>query len=66
MFHVVLIQNSQATKAFLFDTASRLYVATDASPVDPPTHNLCSDYLQTLNAFGPLYRYVLTSYSPCF
>ena len=49
-------QNSQATKAFLFDTKSRLYVATDASPVDPPTHNLCSDYLQTLNAFGPLYK----------
>ncbi|KAI0360231.1 hypothetical protein OH77DRAFT_1419659 [Trametes cingulata] len=52
----VFCSNSQATKAFLFDTLSRLYVATDASPVDPPTHNLCSDYLQTLNAFGPLYR----------
>ncbi|KAJ8454839.1 hypothetical protein ONZ51_g12794 [Trametes cubensis] len=53
----VFCANSQATKAFLFDTASRLYVATDASPVDPPTHNLCSDYLQTLNAFGPLYSH---------
>ncbi|CDO74479.1 hypothetical protein BN946_scf184979.g34 [Trametes cinnabarina] len=52
----VFCANSQASKAFLFDTASRLYVATDASPVDPPTHNLCSDYLQTLNAFGPLYK----------
>ncbi|KAH9856654.1 Gtr1/RagA G protein conserved region-domain-containing protein [Lenzites betulinus] len=52
----VFCSNSQATKAFLFDTNSRLYVATDASPVDPPTHNLCSDYLQTLNAFGPLYK----------
>lgn len=38
--------------------SSRLYVATDASPVDSATHNLCSDYLQTLNSFGPLYKYV--------
>ncbi|KAI0368817.1 hypothetical protein BV20DRAFT_947427 [Pilatotrama ljubarskyi] len=57
----VFCSNSQATKAFLFDTVSRLYVATDASPVDPPTHNLCSDYLQTLNAFGPLYRSISAS-----
>ncbi|KAL7278969.1 hypothetical protein ACG7TL_006801 [Trametes sanguinea] len=57
----VFCANSQASKAFLFDTASRLYVATDASPVDPPTHNLCSDYLQTLNAFGPLYKSVSAS-----
>ncbi|GJE96258.1 Gtr1/RagA G protein Gtr2 [Phanerochaete sordida] len=52
----VFCANSQASKAFLFDTSSRLYVATDASPVDPPTHSLCSDYLQMLNSFGPLYR----------
>ncbi|OJT15029.1 GTP-binding protein gtr2 [Trametes pubescens] len=57
----VFCSNSQATKAFLFDTNSRLYVATDASPVDPPTHNLCSDYLQTLNAFGPLYKSISAS-----
>ncbi|KAL1940261.1 hypothetical protein VTO73DRAFT_9213 [Trametes versicolor] len=57
----VFCSNSQATKAFLFDTNSRLYVATDASPVDPPTHNLCNDYLQTLNAFGPLYKSISAS-----
>lgn len=51
-----LVQNSQSPKAFLFDAASRLYVATDASPVDSATHNLCCDYLSMLNAFGPLYR----------
>jgi len=51
-------QHSQSPKAFLFDTRSRLYVATDASPVDSATHNLCCDYLQMLNSFGPLYRYV--------
>ncbi|KAJ7745736.1 Gtr1/RagA G protein Gtr2 [Mycena metata] len=52
----VFCANSQSPKAFLFDAASRLYVATDASPVDSATHNLCCDYLSMLNAFGPLYR----------
>lgn len=37
---------------------SRLYVATDASPVDSATHSLCSDFLLTLNSFGPLYKWV--------
>ncbi|KDQ24363.1 hypothetical protein PLEOSDRAFT_41380 [Pleurotus ostreatus PC15] len=48
--------NSQSPKAFLFDISSRLYIATDASPVDSATHNLCCDYLGMINAFGPLYR----------
>jgi Ras-related GTP-binding protein C/D len=50
-----LLQNSQASKAFLFDIKSRLYVATDESPVDAGMHNLCCDYVRTLSAFGPLY-----------
>ncbi|KAG7451281.1 Gtr1/RagA G protein Gtr2 [Guyanagaster necrorhizus] len=52
----VFCANSQSPKAFLFDIASRLYIATDASPVDSATHNLCCDYLQMLNSFGPLYK----------
>ncbi|TFK27789.1 Gtr1/RagA G protein Gtr2 [Coprinopsis marcescibilis] len=52
----VFCANSQSPKAFLFDARSRLYVATDASPVDSATHNLCCDYLRMLNSFGPLYR----------
>jgi len=52
----VFCANSQSPKAFLFDIDSRLYVATDASPVDSATHNLCCEYLQMLNSFGPLYR----------
>ncbi|KAF9560749.1 hypothetical protein CPC08DRAFT_636252, partial [Agrocybe pediades] len=52
----VFCAHTQSPKAFLFDTRSRLYVATDASPVDSATHNLCCDYLQLLNSFGPLYR----------
>jgi len=57
----VFCGNSQATKAFLFDVKSRLYVATDASPVDASTHSLCSDFLLTLNSFGPLYKSVQAS-----
>lgn len=52
----VFCANSQAPKAFLFDIRSRLYIATDASPVDSATHNLCCDYLLMLNSFGPLYK----------
>ncbi|KAG5716905.1 Ras-related GTP-binding protein D [Termitomyces sp. T112] len=52
----VFCANSQSPKAFLFDTSSRLYIATDASPVDSATFNLCCDYLQMLNSFGSLYK----------
>ncbi|CAA7266983.1 unnamed protein product [Cyclocybe aegerita] len=57
----VFCANSQSPKAFLFDTRSRLYIATDASPVDSATHNLCCDYLQMLNSFGPLYKSITAS-----
>ncbi|KIJ66915.1 hypothetical protein HYDPIDRAFT_108876 [Hydnomerulius pinastri MD-312] len=52
----VFCSNTSSPKAFLFDTTSKLFVATDASPVDQATHNLCCDYLQMLNSFGPLYK----------
>ena len=57
-YEEAFLQNSQSSKAFLCDTKSRLYVATDNSPVDPQDLGLCIDYLQMLNSFGPLYRYV--------
>ncbi|KAH9957424.1 Gtr1/RagA G protein [Russula dissimulans] len=52
----VFCANSQASKAFLFDVKSRLYVATDESPVDTGIHSLCCDYVRTLSAFGSLYK----------
>ncbi|KAH7913595.1 Gtr1/RagA G protein conserved region-domain-containing protein [Hygrophoropsis aurantiaca] len=52
----VFCLNTSSPKAFLFDTASKLYLATDSSPVDQATHNLCCDYLQMLTSFGPLYK----------
>ncbi|KJA14372.1 hypothetical protein HYPSUDRAFT_49256 [Hypholoma sublateritium FD-334 SS-4] len=57
----VFCANSQSSKAFLFDINSKLYVATDASPVDAATHNLCCDYLNMLNNFMPLYKSALSS-----
>ncbi|KAF8519527.1 Gtr1/RagA G protein conserved region-domain-containing protein [Gautieria morchelliformis] len=52
----VFCANSRLSKAFLFDTHSRIYVATDASPVDGATHNLCCDYVHLISQFIPLYR----------
>ncbi|KAG1721002.1 Gtr1 raga G protein Gtr2 [Suillus paluster] len=52
----VFCSNTASPKAFLFDTSSKIHVATDTSPVDQATHNLCCDYLSMLNSFGPLYR----------
>ncbi|KAG2138352.1 Gtr1 raga G protein Gtr2 [Suillus clintonianus] len=56
----IFCSNTASPKAFLFDTSSKIHVATDASPVDQATHNLCCDYLSMLNSFGPLYRCVST------
>ncbi|KZT40027.1 hypothetical protein SISSUDRAFT_983945 [Sistotremastrum suecicum HHB10207 ss-3] len=59
----IFCANSQCAKAFLFDTNARLYVATDTSPVDSGTHNLCCDYVLMLNQLAPLYKYDLYSTS---
>lgn len=47
--------NSQIHKAFIFDIATRIYLATDSTPVDPADYGLCWDYLNTLRQFEPLY-----------
>ncbi|KAG8925924.1 hypothetical protein FRC03_005652 [Tulasnella sp. 419] len=51
-----LVANSGIAKAFLFDITSLIYVATDASPVDTASFELCCDYVQTLTNFSNLYR----------
>jgi Ras-related GTP-binding protein C/D len=50
--------NSHALKAFLFDVHTRLYVATDSTPVDADTLAWAIDYLKLLSSFGRLYTYV--------
>lgn len=35
-------------KAFLIDVVSKIYVATDSSPVDMQTYELCSDMIDVV------------------
>ncbi|KAG8972351.1 hypothetical protein FRB90_010245, partial [Tulasnella sp. 427] len=53
-----LAANSGIAKAFLFDVTCLLYVATDASPVDNASFELCCDYVQMLTSFSNLYKNV--------
>ncbi|KAK4050659.1 GTP-binding protein gtr2 [Microbotryomycetes sp. JL201] len=43
-------------KAFLFDTASKIYIATDSSPLDNQTYVICSDYIDLVGDFTNLYE----------
>lgn len=44
-------------KAFLFDTTSKLFIATDASPTFLPDYEACSDYLDVLVDLKALYSW---------
>eukprot|EP01113_Clastostelium_recurvatum_P037421 TRINITY_DN546_c0_g1_i2.p1 TRINITY_DN546_c0_g1~~TRINITY_DN546_c0_g1_i2.p1 ORF type:complete len:416 (+),score=87.46 TRINITY_DN546_c0_g1_i2:110-1249(+) len=44
----IMIQNSRIEKAFLVDVVSKIYVATDSSPVDMQTYELCSDMIDVV------------------
>merc|ERR1719431_2469919 len=44
----VFISNSQIEKAFLFDVISKIYVATDSSPVDMQSYELCCDMIDVV------------------
>lgn len=43
-----LIASCRMEKAFLFDVASKIYVATDSNPVDMQTYELCSDMIDVV------------------
>ena len=50
LLHVCLFvfhnsQNSGIEKAFLFDVVSKIYIATDSSPVDMQSYELCCDMI---------------------
>ncbi|KAG8905920.1 hypothetical protein FRB99_008000 [Tulasnella sp. 403] len=51
-----LVSTCGIAKAFLFDITCLVYVATDASPVDNASFELCCDYVQTLVSFSNLYK----------
>lgn len=58
-------QSSCVEKSFLFDVASKIYVATDSSPVDMMTYELCCDMIDVVldisSIYGALSFYFLPS-----
>jgi len=50
-------QNSGIEKAFLFDVVSKIYIATDSSPVDMQTYELCSDMIDVVIDVSSIYGY---------
>ena len=43
-----LIQRSNIQKAFLFDVISKIYIATDSSPVNMQHYEICSELIDVL------------------
>jgi len=44
----LFITNSGIDKAFLFDVVSKIYIATDSSPVDMQSYELCCDMIDVV------------------
>lgn len=53
----VLCSNSGIEKAFLFDVLSKIYIATDSSPVDVQSYEICSDYIDVIVDVSEIYGY---------
>ncbi|KAJ3412348.1 hypothetical protein HDV05_000945 [Chytridiales sp. JEL 0842] len=51
----ILCSNSGIEKAFLFDILSKIYIATDSSPVDMQSYELCSDMIDVVLDVGSIY-----------
>lgn len=51
----MLISSSHIEKAFLFDVVSKIYIATDSSPVDNSTYELCSDMIDVVIDISCIY-----------
>ena len=58
------LQNSGIEKAFLFDVVSKIYIATDSSPVDMQTYELCSDMIDVVIDVSSIYGYAVRSVRP--
>jgi len=53
----IFISNSGVEKAFLFDIASKIYVATDSSPVDMQSYELCCDMIDVVIDVSCIYGF---------
>lgn len=51
----MLCLNSGIEKAFLFDVLSKIYIATDSSPVDVQSYEICSDYIDVIVDVSEIY-----------
>ena len=49
------LQNSGIEKAFLFDVVSKIYIATDSSPVDMQSYELCCDMIDVVVDISCIY-----------
>lgn len=47
--------NSIIEKAFLFDVMSKIYIATDSTPVDVQSYEICSDYIDVILDVSEIY-----------
>ena len=52
---LVWFQNSGIEKAFLFDVMSKIYIATDSSPVDMQCYELCCDMIDVVMDMSGIY-----------
>ncbi|KAJ3179208.1 hypothetical protein HK101_010060 [Irineochytrium annulatum] len=60
----ILCSNSGIEKAFLFDTFSKVYIATDSSPVDTQSFELCSDMIDVVIDFDAIYGRLGAHHAP--
>uniref|UniRef100_A0A1I8F6X7 Ras-related GTP-binding protein n=1 Tax=Macrostomum lignano TaxID=282301 RepID=A0A1I8F6X7_9PLAT len=51
----IFCNNSGLEKAFLFDVATKIYIATDPSPVDMQVYELCCDMIDLVVDVGTIY-----------
>lgn len=51
----ILISRSGIEKAFLFDVVSKIYIATDSSPVDMQSYELCCDMIDVVIDISCIY-----------
>uniref|UniRef100_A0A8C4N276 Ras-related GTP-binding protein n=1 Tax=Eptatretus burgeri TaxID=7764 RepID=A0A8C4N276_EPTBU len=51
----IFISNSGIEKAFLFDVVSKIYIATDSSPVDMQSYELCCDMIDVVIDISCIY-----------
>ena len=51
----ILVTGCRIEKAFLFDVVSKIYVATDSSPVDMQSYELCADMIDVVIDISCIY-----------